>query len=245
MSRTIIGITSSREKTNSSSIQIGILETYLSAITNAGGIPLPIPLGIPNQLLDVLIQFIDGILFTGGGDIQPMLYKGKNHSSLSGIDSDRDRIELYLLKHAVKDNKPILGICRGIQLINVGMGGSLYEDILSQVPSALQHQTYPEHKPDFLAHEVKIETGTLLMEILGKKDITSILIEGGSRINTSAFKAGIVDKVIFFYAPRIIGGKNAPLIVGGNGISKVKDSLVLHRIKTRRFGDDIMVEGYT
>ncbi|MCD6353162.1 MAG: bifunctional diaminohydroxyphosphoribosylaminopyrimidine deaminase/5-amino-6-(5-phosphoribosylamino)uracil reductase RibD [Proteobacteria bacterium] len=86
---------------------------------------------------------------------------------------------------------------------------------------------------------------TLLMEILGKKDITSILIEGGSRINTSAFKAGIVDKVIFFYAPRIIGGKNAPLIVGGNGISKVKDSLVLHRIKTRRFGDDIMVEGYT
>ena len=171
MSRTIIGITSSREKTNSSSIQIGILETYLSAITNAGGIPLPIPLGIPNQLLDVLIQFIDGILFTGGGDIQPMLYKGKNHSSLSGIDSDRDRIELYLLKHAVKDNKPILGICRGIQLINVGMGGSLYEDILSQVPSALQHQTYPEHKPDFLAHEVKIETGTLLMEILGKNQI--------------------------------------------------------------------------
>jgi len=86
---------------------------------------------------------------------------------------------------------------------------------------------------------------TLVMEALGKRDITSVLIEGGSRINTSAFKEGIVDKVILFYAPRIIGGQKAPLIVGGEGISKVKDALVLHCIKTRRFGDDIMVEGYT
>ena len=84
----------------------------------------------------------------------------------------------------------------------------------------------------------------LLMEAFGKLEITSVLIEGGSKINTSALKAGIVDKVLFFYSPRIIGGKKAPLIVGGEGVSKVEDSLLLHKIKTQMFGDDVMIEGY-
>jgi len=82
------------------------------------------------------------------------------------------------------------------------------------------------------------------MEILGKEEITSVLIEGGSEINTSALQSGIVDKVLFFYAPKIIGGKQAPLMVGGKGIARVKDALVLHNITTQRFGDDVMIEGY-
>lgn len=84
----------------------------------------------------------------------------------------------------------------------------------------------------------------LLMEILGKEEITSVLIEGGSEINTSALHSGIVDKVLFFYAPKIIGGKQAPLMVGGKGIARVKDALVLHNITTQRFSDDVMIEGY-
>lgn len=84
----------------------------------------------------------------------------------------------------------------------------------------------------------------LLMETLGKEEITSVLIEGGSEINTSALQSGIVDKVLFFYAPKIIGGKQAPLMVGGKGIARVKDALVLHNITTKRFGDDVMIEGY-
>ena len=83
-----------------------------------------------------------------------------------------------------------------------------------------------------------------LMKTLGEEKITSVLIEGGSQINTSALQEGIVDKVVFFYAPRIIGGKKAPQIVSGEGVSKVEDSILLHRIKTRRFGDDVMIEGY-
>ncbi|MBN2468324.1 MAG: bifunctional diaminohydroxyphosphoribosylaminopyrimidine deaminase/5-amino-6-(5-phosphoribosylamino)uracil reductase RibD [Deltaproteobacteria bacterium] len=85
---------------------------------------------------------------------------------------------------------------------------------------------------------------SLLMEELGKREVMSVLIEGGSRINTSVLQAGIVDKVIVFFAPRIIGGKNAPLMVDGSGSSRMKDALVLHRIRTRRFGDDVMIEGY-
>ena len=84
----------------------------------------------------------------------------------------------------------------------------------------------------------------LLMEILGKEEITSVLIEGGSEINTSALQSGIVDKVLLFYAPKIIGGKKAPLMVAGKGIARVKDALVLHNITTQRFSDDVMIEGY-
>ncbi|WAC07890.1 MAG: bifunctional diaminohydroxyphosphoribosylaminopyrimidine deaminase/5-amino-6-(5-phosphoribosylamino)uracil reductase RibD [Thermodesulfobacteriota bacterium] len=84
----------------------------------------------------------------------------------------------------------------------------------------------------------------LLMETLGKEEITSVLIEGGSEINTSALQSGIVDKVLFFYAPKIIGGQKSPLMVAGKGIARVKDALVLHNITTQRFGDDVMIEGY-
>jgi diaminohydroxyphosphoribosylaminopyrimidine deaminase/5-amino-6-(5-phosphoribosylamino)uracil reductase len=84
----------------------------------------------------------------------------------------------------------------------------------------------------------------LLMKELGKEEITSVLIEGGTHINTSALHAGIVDKVLLFYAPRIIGGRRAPLIVNGKGVSRVEDALLLHRIKTRKFGNDVMIEGY-
>jgi diaminohydroxyphosphoribosylaminopyrimidine deaminase/5-amino-6-(5-phosphoribosylamino)uracil reductase len=83
-----------------------------------------------------------------------------------------------------------------------------------------------------------------LMEELGKQEITSVLIEGGERINTSALNEGIVDKVVLFFAPCIMGGTKAPMIVGGKGVSRVEDSLRLNRIKTRRFGDDVMIEGY-
>lgn len=84
----------------------------------------------------------------------------------------------------------------------------------------------------------------LLMKALGKEGITSVLIEGGSAINTSALESGVVDKVLFFYAPKIIGGTRAPQMVGGKGIVKMKDALALHAITISRFGDDVMIEGY-
>lgn len=84
----------------------------------------------------------------------------------------------------------------------------------------------------------------LLMEALGKQEITSVLIEGGSRVNTTALESGIVDKLVFFYAPRIIGGARAPLVVKGKGVSSVDDAVQVYRITVRKIGDDVMVEGY-
>jgi diaminohydroxyphosphoribosylaminopyrimidine deaminase/5-amino-6-(5-phosphoribosylamino)uracil reductase len=85
---------------------------------------------------------------------------------------------------------------------------------------------------------------SLLMEVLGKQEITSVVIEGGSEINTSALETGIVDKVIFFYAPLIIGGRKSPVLFRGKGVPTVRDAIALRDIRTRRFGDDVMLEGY-
>jgi diaminohydroxyphosphoribosylaminopyrimidine deaminase/5-amino-6-(5-phosphoribosylamino)uracil reductase len=79
---------------------------------------------------------------------------------------------------------------------------------------------------------------------LGKKGITSLMIEGGAEIAGSALDEGVIDKIIFFIAPKIVGGKYAPGPVGGKGVLKITDATPLYRVKTKRFGDDIMVEGY-
>jgi putative glutamine amidotransferase len=144
MNLPLIGITSGREQTKSGSTHIGALESYIKAIRNANGIPLLIPLGIPESFLDIFIQLSDGILFTGGGDIHPNTYGGENLPSVSSIDKNRDRVELYIFKRIFESRKPFLGICRGIQLAKVALGGTLYEDINSQLPNSLQHQNFPK-----------------------------------------------------------------------------------------------------
>lgn len=83
-----------------------------------------------------------------------------------------------------------------------------------------------------------------LMEALGQEQITSVLIEGGSGINTAALEEGIVDKVLFFFAPRILGGRTALPLVAGEGVKRVEEGIALERIRTRRFGDDVLIEGY-
>jgi diaminohydroxyphosphoribosylaminopyrimidine deaminase/5-amino-6-(5-phosphoribosylamino)uracil reductase len=83
-----------------------------------------------------------------------------------------------------------------------------------------------------------------LMHQLGSMGVTSVLIEGGSRVLAAALQAGVVDKICFFYAPMIFGGDDGVPICAGPGAEKVRDAIRLHRIETRRFGDDVMIEGY-
>ncbi|NTW71433.1 MAG: bifunctional diaminohydroxyphosphoribosylaminopyrimidine deaminase/5-amino-6-(5-phosphoribosylamino)uracil reductase RibD [Eubacteriaceae bacterium] len=83
-----------------------------------------------------------------------------------------------------------------------------------------------------------------LMDLLGKENIDSILLEGGAELNYSALKSGIVDKVISFIAPKIIGGRNAPTPVGGKGVRNLQEAFMFENIKVKSFGDDVMIEGY-
>lgn len=163
----LIGITTNRAANAFLQPYVFAMESYLDAILQAGGAPVLIPSQLAKQGWQTAYGRLDGILFTGGGDISLEHFLGQPHPRIDELDPERDVIELDMLKVAVAEGKPFLGICRGCQLINVGMGGSLYTHIPDQLPNALDH-SYPGNMRKILAHEVKIDEGTHIGEILGQ-----------------------------------------------------------------------------
>jgi len=130
--------------------------SYSRAVEMAEGIPLILPLTDDTEVLDFWLQRCDGLMLIGGGDVNPKRYRGKlsamERKTLSGVDDTRDAMEIYLCRLALKRNKPVLGICRGIQVMNVAFGGSL-------TPHVTSHRN---PKPDALAHEIEwIKPGKL------------------------------------------------------------------------------------
>lgn len=148
----------------------GLMPSYVAAIRAAGGVPLLIPLGASDDDLLAIIEDLDGILLPGGGDIAPEVYNGRPDVTMWGIDPERDQTELSLVRLAVRRQKPFLAICRGIQVMNVALGGTLWEDIPSQIQSDLEHDT-PSHLPrNLLRHTVAIQEDSLLAQYIGKTE---------------------------------------------------------------------------
>jgi len=134
---------------------------------NAGGIPILIPSMIHEDGWDALYSRLDGILFSGGGDIGLEHSPGEPHPRITEVDLARDSVEMKLIHASASDGKPFLGICRGSQVLNVALGGTLYTHIPDQLPNALDH-SYPGDMRTVLVHEVKIEEGTRIAEIFGE-----------------------------------------------------------------------------
>lgn len=135
---------------------------YFKALRAAGAIPVILPPDADENDLTQLLDLADGILFTGGPDIHPFSFGEETHERCGNVCLRRDRLELALLPLAMAAEKPILGICRGIQLLNIGLGGDIYQDISAQF-----HEEFPvAHQQPFTydipAHTVAIEPGTLL-----------------------------------------------------------------------------------
>lgn len=145
----IIGVLPLYDKEKKS---IWMLPEYLDGIRNAGGIPLIIPYEISNLDLIELDKHIDGYLFTGGDDINPILYKEKRTSFVKDYNDIRDSLEARLYKIAKENDKAILGICRGIQIINVLEGGSLYQDLDTFHPSKVSHKEKNKRHSVLLLH---------------------------------------------------------------------------------------------
>ena len=171
MTSPLIGITTSHVLNNSKIHVMSTPEAYVQAVYHAGGLPLLIPLGIADADLKALLVRLNGLLFTGGGDVAPERYGGQPHPRVYDVDPDRDRVEINLTKMAAENGMPFLGICRGFQVISVAMGGTLYEDILDQHPGALKHDYFPGYPRDQLAHAVKIMPGSRLAEIIGQTEV--------------------------------------------------------------------------
>lgn len=162
MSRPLIGLTPSHDiHTN----DISMRNTYLAAVKAAGGIPVVLPLELEEPDLQQLVSILDGFLFTGGPDVHPFLFGEETHAHCREVSAKRDSLELALLRLVMEAKKPILGICRGIQLINIGLGGTIYQDIPSQFL-----QTFPvAHKQPFPyavpSHSVSVVCKTKLADL--------------------------------------------------------------------------------
>jgi putative glutamine amidotransferase len=171
MTAPLIGVTPYRTCNRYGHPQLCLSEAYVTSLAQAGAVPLTLPLGLAEPALDSLLARLDGVLFSGGGDVAPDRYGSQPHPLVDNVDIDRDQVELYLLQRLLALGKPFLGICRGLQLINVGLGGTLYEDILEQKPGSLQHSTSDDLPRYHLAHQVRVEPDSQLARILGEDQV--------------------------------------------------------------------------
>jgi putative glutamine amidotransferase len=169
--RPLIGLTATRVNNRYGFLSSEVKEAYTQAVINAGGIPVIVPLGLPASTLKDTLGRLDGVLLTGGGDIAPERYGSHPHPLVAEVDKGRDQEEIQVFQDAVQAGLPVLGICRGLQVVNVALGGTLYEDILDQRPGAIQHE-YSLKKPrTYLAHTVHLNGSGRLASILGGPEI--------------------------------------------------------------------------
>ena len=157
----IIAITAKTEELRGRP-QTTIPDTYAKAVEEAGGIPLIIPILDKRENIASIARIAQGFIFSGGDDIHPRYYGEKLLLPVELSPDERTDFEIALFREAIGLQKPILGICLGTQLINVALGGSLYQDIPTQIPNSLNHRG---------VHTVAIKEGTLLHRIFGDNNL--------------------------------------------------------------------------
>lgn len=142
--------------------------TYIRAVQRAGGTPVMVPPVMHETDWPVLLERLDGLLLSGGEDIAPTRYGQMLEPYTNRIDEERDFAELGLVRAWLMLDKPLLGICRGHQLLNVALGGTLFQDIMTQVANALDHADVPARPMENSVHDVDIRAGCALARILGE-----------------------------------------------------------------------------
>ena len=190
-------------------------QRYYGAVSDVGGAPVLIPL-LDDDLaaLRSVYEACQGILIPGGVDIDPAFFGEQPHAKLGRTDPARDRVELQLAKWAVEDKKPVLGLCRGLQIINVALGGTLFQDIESEFPGAIRHDYFPifGFERDHVAHEVALEPGSRLRGVLesDRVSVNSMHHQGikalaPARVATAVAPDGLVEAA---------EGRNGAFLVG-------------------------------
>lgn len=155
--------------THIDSKRIAVNTAYVQSVILSGGIPYMIPVTDNVEVLRQIVSRLDGIVFTGGEDIQPHYYGDAPHDKLEEVSPARDTFELMLMKMATDRNIPTLGICRGLQLMNIAFGGTLYQDLPTQHPSTVSHR---QEKPGTIpTHTVTVVKGSKLAEILEQEEL--------------------------------------------------------------------------
>jgi putative glutamine amidotransferase len=223
MTKPIIGITSHVEL----DFKHTLSNDYIKAILQAGGIPVILPIGIDEDVAQI-VEKLDGLLVTGGGDIDPTLFGEEPHPKLGTISPGRDSFELAIIQETLAKDKPILAICRGIQILNIALGGDMYQDIYTQHDSQLLQHSQKATR-DHLAHFVEVKENSLLATISGETKF---------RVNTYHHQAvrhvpfplevssvasdGIIEAIESTEHPFVLGVQWHPecLAINGNEVAK-------------------------
>lgn len=164
MAAPLIGLTTYGEDEE---LRFPLPREYVDSVRRAGGIPLLIPPG--ETALDSILGQLSALVLCGGGDIDPAEYGSCGHETIYSVDAERDRSEMAIFLAALERGMPILGICRGMQIMNVALGGTLIEHLPDVVGEAILHRL-PPREPT--GHDVRAEPGTKLAAILGETELT-------------------------------------------------------------------------
>ena len=167
MPKPLIGITTRNGRDADGHPLTALQHSYINAIVQAGGMPVLIPSMLAEEDFTSLYSLLAGILFTGGGDVSLEYFNGSDHPRIGEVDKMRDTTEITLMRAAVNDGKPLLGICRGAQVMNVALGGTLYTHIHDQLKGALDHD-YPGDLRRVIVHPVNVDESTHSAEIFGE-----------------------------------------------------------------------------
>lgn len=225
MRRPLIGITAGQIYNRDypwAPVTYGQRHTFTDSIIRAGGSPVILPITAEEDVIDDLSGILDGLLLSGGNDISPKMYGEQPYVQLEDISELRDRVEKRLLANALKNQIPILAICRGMQFLNVYDGGNLYQDIATDLPNSLNHESSNdvedlEHK----AHALEIEKDSKLYKILGTTNLPTnthhhqAIKRLGKRLRVSAkSEDGIIEGIETTDDRFIIGVQGHPESLG-------------------------------
>lgn len=167
--RPLIGITCSVGESPSGAARIQLNQTYERAIREAGGLPVLLAPGLDGAAVAQITDELHGLLLPGGVDVDPARYHALRHTTTE-VNADLDHLEFLLAERALQVGMPVLAICRGIQLLNVACGGSLWQDVPSERPTDLVHPQKQVPR-DHLAHGLRLAAGSQLAGILGQGEL--------------------------------------------------------------------------
>lgn len=177
-----------------------IYEPYVTAVHKAGGLPVIIPMGIPGRYTNRIFDHLSGLVLAGGGDLDPNLYADLITKSVKMVDPKKDQTEIDLFNLAFNKNIPVLGICRGAQLMNVALDGTLYQDITGQIRMSLDHD--PDFPKNVNVHEITIEKDTKLYKALGETSVwvnswhhQAIKLHGKGLLVTARASDGVIEAI--------------------------------------------------
>jgi putative glutamine amidotransferase len=184
--RPLIGVPTGRERSQRFfGLPLYIMnQTYVRTLENLGALPVLIPLQMTEETLRGIFERLDGLLLPGGEDIDPANYGHERHPQLGSTDSERDRTEMLLARWALEDGMPILGVCRGVQVMNVVCGGTLWQDLTAQTPDLFKHDYFPPTFERFrISHQVSIAPDSHLGATLGSiSEVNSMHHQGIQRV---------------------------------------------------------------